>query len=356
MLVSNGISVYLLDTAAYTFSKMGGIAPSIFYVVPRHKDNISAILQGILIGSMCIPWLHSYLSNAFALIARLLKFYPTKYVTKLCDAASFYLASFLAFAIITSGWIYFIQGLDSFWVIWVVEFVFQDRERLCLCGYWICALSLCALPLYMVRNKRCEQIMVRKVFHLMVVIMFVPALLTQEAFLKLAFSVALGGFLVFEMIRVMQVPPLSDFVHRYMTAFTDSRDSELLIISHFSLLLGCALPLWVSNSVNDKPLAAFAGIFSLGIGDTMASVVGYNFGSFRLTTKSKKTLEGAVAGTISMLLACMAIQSIFMQAAFNSSEWISLVVAVLCTGFMEAYTTQLDNVFLPLIFYALLIL
>lgn len=167
---------------------------------------------------------------------------------------------------------------------------------------------------------------------------------------------AFSGFLVLEMIRVMRIPPLGKFVHRYMTAFTDTRDSELLIISHFSLLLGCAIPLWLTDSVNDKPLAPFAGILSLGIGDTMASVAGYKFGSFRLRINSKKTLEGTIAGIVSMFLACLVIHSIFMHLDFDITEWTSVIVAVLCTGFMEAYTTQLDNIFLPLIFYALLIL
>lgn len=42
--------------------------------------------------------------------------------------------------------------------------------------------------------------------------------------------------------------------------------------SHFSLLLGCAFPIWMSSGFNDRPLAPFAGILSLGIGDTMVSV------------------------------------------------------------------------------------
>lgn len=41
--------------------------------------------------------------------------------------------------------------------------------------------------------------------------------------------------------------------------------------SHFSLLLGCALPKWMSSGFNDRPLGPFPGILSLGIGDTMVS-------------------------------------------------------------------------------------
>jgi dolichol kinase len=139
--------------------------------------------------------------------------------------------------------------------------------------------------------------MVRKGFHLMVVIMFVPALFFQPDFLRLALSLAFAVFLVIEMIRVWQIPPFGEAVHRFLKAFTDSRDSDLLIVSHFSLLLGCAVPVWLSTSpFMDRPLAPYAGILSLGIGDTMASVIGYNFGSVRLSSSSNKTVEGTIAG------------------------------------------------------------
>lgn len=37
-------------------------------------------------------------------------------------------------------------------------------------------------------------------------------------------------------------------------------------------------------------------------------------------------------------------------------HWFSLVVAVTVSGLLEAYTTQLDNAFIPLVFYSLLCL
>jgi dolichol kinase len=47
----------------------------------------------------------------------------------------------------------------------------------------------------------------------------------------------------------------------------------IVVFSHFLLLLGCALPKWMSSGLSDRPLAPFAGILSLGIGDTMVSSV-----------------------------------------------------------------------------------
>jgi dolichol kinase len=91
----------------------------------------------------------------------------------------------------------------------------------------------------------------------------------QPDFLDLAFGAAFAVFLILEMVRVWEIYPLGHIVHQFMSAFTDHRDSEILIVSHFSLLLGCALPKWMSSGFNDRPLTPFAGILSLGIGDTM---------------------------------------------------------------------------------------
>ncbi|CAD6248108.1 unnamed protein product [Miscanthus lutarioriparius] len=132
----------------------------------------------------------------------------------------------------------------------------------------------------------------------------------QPAFLDLAFGAAFAVFLILEMIR-------------FMNAFTDHRDSEILIVSHFSLLLGCALPKWMSSGLNDRPLAPFAGILSLGIGDTMASMIGYKV--WRVKMEQDRKIG-------------------------------SLLIAVTLSGLLEAYTAQLDNAFIPLVFYSLLCL
>ncbi|KAI5083285.1 hypothetical protein GOP47_0003503 [Adiantum capillus-veneris] len=351
VLVSNGLALYSSYAVARMFDKIAAAGPPI-----SQETTVSGILQGILIGLLCIPWMYKLFGVGFTWLLGFYGFHQTKVAAKLCNAVSFYLAMCLAFVIITAGWLHFVQGLDKFLLTWVVEFVLQDMQRLYLCGYWVCVISMSVLPFYMVKSTKFEQIMVRKVFHLMVVVMFVPALLAQQAFLHLAFSAALAVFVVVEMIRILRIPPAGEAVHKFMTAFTDTRDSDLLIISHFSLLLGCALPLWLSgSSTHDRPLAPFAGVLSLGIGDTMASVAGYNFGSIRLTPSSKKTVEGTIAGIVSLLLACIIINCMLLQFSLTMTEWTSLFLAVICTSLVEAYTTQLDNFILPLIFYALLL-
>lgn len=146
-------------------------------------------------------------------------------------------------------------------------------------------------------------------------------------------------------------------MHQFMNAFTDHRDSDLLIVSHFSLLLGCALPIWMSSGFNDRPLAPFAGILSLGIGDTMASMVGHKYGVLRWSKTGKKTVEGTAAGITSVLVACSILLPLLATTGYIFTQhWFSLLLAVTVSGLLEAYTAQLDNAFIPLVFYSLLCL
>ncbi|CAM8936382.1 unnamed protein product [Rhodiola kirilowii] len=150
-------------------------------------------------------------------------------------------------------------------------------------------------------------------------------------------------------LNIWRMWPLGQLVHQFMNAFTDHRDSDILIVSHFSLLLGCALPIWMSSGYNDRPLAPFAGILSLGIGDTMASMVGYKYGVLRWSKAGKKTIEGTAAGITSMLAACLTLLPLLASTGYLVTEnWFPLLFAVTVSGLLEAYTAQLDNAFIPL--------
>ncbi|CAK7332251.1 unnamed protein product [Dovyalis caffra] len=113
----------------------------------------------------------------------------------------------------------------------------------------------------------------------------------------------------------------------------------------------------MSSGYNDRPLAPFAGILSLGIGDTMASLVGHKYGVLRWSKTGKKTIEGTAAGITSVLAACSVLLPLLASTGYFLTEhWISLLLAVTVSGLLEAYTAQLDNAFIPLVFYSLLCL
>ncbi|KAL6228397.1 hypothetical protein ACLB2K_002347 [Fragaria x ananassa] len=147
------------------------------------------------------------------------------------------------------------------------------------------------------------------------------------------------------------------FPARAWAPVTDPPSDDLLIVSHFSLLLGCALPIWLSFGNNDRPLSPFSGILSLGIGDTMASVVGHKYGVLRWSKTGKKTIEGTAAGITYVLAACSVLLPLLASTGYIVTEhWISILVAMIVSGLLEAYTAQLGNAFIPLVFYSLLCL
>jgi dolichol kinase len=87
----------------------------------------------------------------------------------------------------------------------------------------------------------------RKLFHALAVIMFVPGMLYEPAFLQLAFSVALAAFIYLEYLRFFAVWPYGKNIHMFLTEFIDSRDLGPVILSHVYLLLGCAESVWLEG-------------------------------------------------------------------------------------------------------------
>lgn len=116
------------------------------------------------------------------------------------------------------------------------------------------------------------------------------------------------------------------------------------------LLLGLALPLWlfpVDYSKADPTgckLALYSGILALGIGDTMASVVGKTFGRLRWPG-SLKTVEGTLAGIISQLLFVGTLQYTGLLS-LPRERWVQVSTAVTAGSLLEAWTSQIDNIIL----------
>lgn len=361
LLVTGGLVLYFGDMLACSIAKVFERSiptklVSIQYGIKR--SEISIIIQGVLLGLLLVPLVFKFVLHVYR-----------RSFGKSCSergtdneiVKSLIFFSSLGFILLTivPSWMQFVQDFNQHPLLWVITFVFSEPfKRLSLCVYWVCLIYASVLRFYNIsRKSKMERILLRKYYHLMAVLMFLPALIFQPKFLDLAFGAALAVFLVLEIIRVWRIWPLGEIIHQFMNAFTDHRDSDVLIVSHFSLLLGCALPIWMSFGFNDRPLSPFAGVLSLGIGDTMASMVGHKYGVLRWSKTGKKTVEGTAAGITSVLAACSLLLPLLASTGYIlTQDWLSLLLAVTASGMLEAYTAQLDNAFIPLVFYSLLVL
>lgn len=360
-LVAAGIVLYFGDMLLLTIRKLCGLLESSELVTAEYKisrSEISIIIQGLVLGLLLYPIVLKYIFQIWEWSINTASAESRRYYE--FGRSLIFIASLgFVLIVIVPSWMQLVKQFHTHPFFWVLSFVFSEpSKRLSLCIYWVCIICVSVLRFYNIsKNSKIERILLRKYYHLMAVLMFSPALIFQPKFLDLAFGAALAVFLILEIIRVWRIWPLGQPINQFMNAFTDHRDSDLLIVSHFSLLLGCALPIWMSSGYNDRPLAPFAGILSLGIGDTMASMVGHKYGVLRWSKTGKKTVEGTAAGITSVLAACSLLLPLFASTGYILTQhWFSLLLAVTVSGLLEAYTAQLDNAFIPLFFYSLLCL
>lgn len=117
--------------------------------------------------------------------------------------------------------------------------------------------------------------------------------------MHIAFSVGLAALIFLEYIRYFAVVPFGKEIHLFLVGFLDGRDGGPIILSHLYLLMGCATPVWLAEH---HILAGLSGIFSLGVGDAMASIVGKRWGRHRWPG-TVKTVEGTIAFVVSVMIA-----------------------------------------------------
>ncbi|KAK4255140.1 hypothetical protein QN277_008174 [Acacia crassicarpa] len=360
LLVTTGIVLYFSDMLLRTMAKLSGLL-MLSEVQPTeygiNRSEISTFIQGLLVGLLLYSLAFKYIIQIWEWSIKAASAEARH--KEIGKSLVFFTSLGFVMIVIVPSWMQFVQEFHMHPIFWVFSFVFSEPvKRLSLCIYWVCVICFSVLRFYNIsKSSKLERILLRKYYHLLAVLMFLPALIFQPKFLNLAFGAALAVFLTLEIIRVWRIWPLGQLVHQFMNAFTDHRDSDLFIVSHFSLLLGCALPIWMSSGYNDRSLAPFAGILSLGIGDTMASMVGHKYGVLRWSKSGKKTIEGTAAGITSVLAACSLLLPLLASTGhILTQHWSSLLIAVTVSGLLEAHTAQLDNAFIPLFFYSLLCL
>jgi dolichol kinase len=161
----------------------------------------------------------------------------------------------------------------------------------------------------------------RKVFHGTMVAMLLPTIFVDPCFVALALALVLAIFLLLDLIRASQLPPLSKPIAKFLTPYVDGRDLRgPVVVSHIFLLIGCAIPLWLSlasvERMGDEPwenwnvksrdVSMLAGVICVGMGDAAASLIGRRYGRRKWPWAGGKSLEGslafAVAVTIGLVL------------------------------------------------------
>lgn len=259
--------------------------------------------------------------------------------------------------------------------------------RLLLIIYWAAVLLAGLLAVFSL-TAFVEVDTRRKVFHGVMVAMMLPSVFVDPCACALALVLILAVFLLLEVVRAGQVPPLGNAIGRFVAPYVDGRDLRgPVVVSHIFLLIGCAVPLWfslasISRTGNPpwsgweleddrREVAMLAGVICVGMGDAAASLVGRRYGRHKWPWVGGKSLEGsaafAAAVTVGLLICkawlilggwtdnCGSMLSHLGTSGIASFclAWAgSLAKAVFCAcgaSFMEAVLTGAnDNVVVPI--------
>ncbi|KAF4553897.1 Hypothetical protein D9617_5g067720 [Elsinoe fawcettii] len=187
----------------------------------------------------------------------------------------------------------------------------SQNSRLVLVAYYILVL-LIGLTAVLILSPTIEVDTRRKIFHAIMVGMFLPTLYVDPCFCALALSIVLALFLILEVIRAGQVPPLGTAIGRFVAPYVDGRDLRgPMVVSHVFLLIGCAIPFWLSMAAFDRTTegewvgwelegekretAMVSGVVCVGMGDAAASLIGRRYGRRKWPWIGGKSLEGSAA-------------------------------------------------------------
>ncbi|KAI0969785.1 hypothetical protein F4678DRAFT_438167 [Xylaria arbuscula] len=257
-----------------------------------------------------------------------------------------------------------------------VRFSFGEANTRLLLGAYCLVIIAIGLIVVFSLSPVCEVDTRRKVFHFMMVAMFLPATYVDPCFVALALSIVLAAFLLLDLLRASQLPPLSKPLALFLAPYVDGRDLRgPVVISHIFLLIGCAIPLWLSLgslpraghghlrgwSIPTREIAMVSGVVCVGLGDAAASLIGRRYGRHKWFWGGGKSLEGSAAFAIAVSLGLMAAHTWLRLGGWASANqhtdtWqATMQKAGVCASIASLTETVLtggnDNVIVPVVLW-----
>ena len=249
------------------------------------------------------------------------------------------------------------------------------NTRLVLCGYCVVVL-LVGIATVLRLSSVVEVDTRRKVFHGIMVAMLLPSVFVDPCFVALALMLILAIFLLLDLFRASQLPPVSRPLTNFLAPYVDGRDHRgPVIISHIFLLIGCAIPVWLSLAgaprsgagpwagweVSERDVSMVSGVICVGMGDAAASLIGRRYGRHKWLWSGGKSLEGSLAFAVAVTVGLVFSQAWLLMGGWakaGTNSWMKVIVKALTAAagasLTEAVLTSCnDNVVPPVALWLL---
>lgn len=287
-------------------------AETIYFQVLRETLKAFAVTVGInyIAGAALGPVLNTYLKSAVLL--------------------SFFAVGFPSLVRVLLK----VEGQDP--LDWLLNYIMTSATRTNILIIWLTSL-LILIPNVLILKSNITLNSSRKVWHFLILLLITKPFKMDPSFVKISLAGSIVLFLAVEYLRYLKLEPIGGFLDSKLRLFADFRDEKgPIIISYIYLIVGIATPLLI----NDSPV----GLISLGVGDSLASIIGGKWGR-KFWPGTNKTFEGTIAFISSTTVTAI----IFKQylGYFENISFSNLgVVCTLC-GLLEGNSVLNDNILIP---------
>lgn len=219
---------------------------------------------------------------------------------------------------------------------WLINYIASSKLRQTILFTWLGSL-LFLIPNVLTFKSSFTLNTSRKVWHFLILLLISYPFQLDPEFVKISLAGTIVLFLCVEYIRYLKLEPFGEFLDSRLRLFADFRDEKgPLIVSYIYLIIGIASPLLISNSP--------VGLISLGVGDSLASIVGGKWGR-TAWPGTGKTIEGTAAFIASTSIVCITFQQFLGYFKDISSPNLVLVCAL--SGVLEGNSVLNDNILIP---------
>lgn len=381
------LSPTLVPTTDFRFNII--VSFLVTFLFSLSNENLYVLSITALFGLMVISCLMKYASGSFTIgefvMVSTLSCLPIKLIFTEENGVTRFSSIFIVFGVLCLSLSLFIKRPISIFIVIlafvlsihdipiVLAYVFEKKKLLLIVYCALICFIFVFLSTFWKGLQKFPQIIQRKFFHLMALLVFVPPIVVDSEFLKLCICGSIFVFLVIESLRIVRFPVIAKVVENYVSGFIDERDSNELILTHLFLLLGLGLPVLLtpinfwSNLTSNPYLCHFCdskenswicyslelsiyvcGISVLAVGDAAASVFGVYYGKHKWPG-SKKSFEGTAGAFVGTWITMSVILLIVVRGGSAFKMILTLVVPSLIGAFDEAFTSQIDNLTLPFV-------
>jgi dolichol kinase len=272
----------------------------------------------------------------------------------------------LASAVVAFGdrWFAAIRGYSSVGLLlWIVKatVVGGGIWRIGVALWWLLCLGIAALIVVSVLAEGDDKVSIawRKFYHFLAVLMFAPAIILDFEVFRFASCAALCAMVAIEAARMLVGPGIAwlSAIGKFYSKFASEQDKGGAFFTHIFLLAGIAIPAWIHGIIPQGAhwLCPFSGIVSVGIGDSVASLVGSAIGTHPWPG-TRKTVEGTLASiAFSLAFVCTLWPFSSTSSPFPIFDP-AAIAAIAVSSLSEAFTPLIDNLVLPIQFYSMLCL